>query len=195
MKTNVLSKLFERRAPDELAAFDRALDLRQAAYRELLALAERALFVRAQREGELEERRAAIARLHDRARSAARAGREEEARLYLEQKRVLREAVVEDEQDLLRARADAHEAERRLIELGGAIEALRRERRRAVAGRLAVAVDETAARPLGARLDAALHAAADDVRTRRGRLEAHRVLDAGDGDPSLSLELQALVRS
>lgn len=190
-RQGLLDRLFVRRPASELVAFDRALDLRQAAYRELLALARRSLFVRAQREGELGERRAAIARLHDRARAAARAGREDEARVYLEQKRHLAAAVREDEDDLAVARADAQEAERKLIELGAAIEALRRERRRAVSSQLARAVDETSLQPLAGRLEAAVASAQERARAARGQREARRALD-GDEDPSTALELRAL---
>ncbi len=190
-RQGLLDRLFIRRPTGALAAFDRALDVRQAAYRELVALARRSLFVRAQREGELGERRAAIARLHDQARAAARAGREGEARVYLEQKRHLAAAVREDEDDLAVARADAQEAERKLVELGAAIEALRRERRRAQASQLAHAVDEVALPALGARLESALSGAQERARAARGQLEARRSLDA-DEDPSTALELRAL---
>jgi phage shock protein A len=175
----------------DLASFDRALDEQRGAYQRLLALAQGAVFLRVQREGELLERRATLARLHDAARQASRMGREDEARVYLRQKQVLESAVALEEAELATARADAHHAERALVELGARIDALARERRRAAAALLAQRVDDAAEPELRPGTARALEGARERAASLRSHVDARRSLEPGE-DPAIGWALRAL---
>jgi phage shock protein A len=175
----------------DLASFDRALDEQRGAYQRLLALAQGAVFLRVQREGELLERRATLARLHDAARQASRAGREDEARVYLRQKQVLEATVALEEAELATARADAHHAERALVELGARVDALARERRQAVAAQLAQRVDDAAEPALRPGTARALEGARERSTALRGHVDARRSLEPGE-DPTIGWALRAL---
>jgi len=183
-------RIFE--APNPLDPFDKAIGRKTRDYAEALALASQLFFLKAQREGEIGERRALVARLHDSARDAARRGQHDEAMFLLDRKRRLLETITEDEHDLAASKADAREARRRLLDLGDALERLRRDRRRIHAGVTTQRLHDAADREIHPRLQAKLDRAREAGERTRESLDTERAIAAPD-DLSIDLERRALM--
>ena len=180
------------RTRDPLEAFDRAIVERRKDYAEALTMASRLLFLRAQRESEVSERRALVARLHDRATAAVRTGNSDEARFLLDRKRRLIESIARDESDLKEARADMCEARRRLLDLTDTLDGLTRERRRISACVTTQRLHDATERCLPPRIQVAVDRSRERGAQMRRRLDAARIVDPSDS-LSVDLELQSLM--
>lgn len=133
-----------KKAPTPSQTFDKEVAARAKRYGELRKLVAEVLFLVAQQDAAITERRAELARLHHRALVAARRGRTLEARQLERAREASRAAIAEAEAELTELRAAAtdakdllHGAGTDLADLAKEAEAVRRtERLHALTARL-----------------------------------------------------------
>lgn len=165
----------ENRNPE--LVYEQAIEGRVRQYRELKQAVAGILYMRTKLEGEINERRAEIARRHDDIRRSVRRGQEEIAVALIAQKQALFEDLEHAEQELESVRDEAEEAKQNLTRFREEIRLLVREKGRMVATlanaqarrRLQLAVD-------GMSVDAEM-AALESVREHVGRLSTEGQLD------------------
>ena len=170
----------ENRNPE--LVYEQAIEGRVRQYRELKQAVAGILYMRTKLEGEINERRAEIARLHDDIRRSVKRGREEIAVSLIAQKQALFEDLERAEQELEGVRGEAEEAKQNLVRFREEIRMLVREKGRMMATlanaqarrRLQLAID-------GMSVDAEM-AALESVREHIGRLSTEGDIDKELGD-------------
>lgn len=158
-------------------AFDAMLAIKTRHYEELRQAVASVLYLRNRIEGDVRERRAEIARIHDELRSHVRRGDDHIALLLIGQKRALFEELARAEVELGEVRVEAEEAKQELARQRQAIRALERERLHAVT--------KIASRRVRRRIETALAdlatadggRALDAVREEIARISAEQALD------------------
>jgi phage shock protein A len=126
----VLGAKVERMDPARI--FEAALERKVRAYEELKAAVAGILYLRNKIEGEIRERRAEIARIHDDIRRALELSEESEALAMVRQKQALAAELARAEEDLSSVSSEGAEAKARLLEARETLRALERERHRAM---------------------------------------------------------------
>ena len=180
----------ENRSPE--LVYEQAIEGRVRQYRELKQAVAGILYMRTKLEGEIGERRAEIARLHDDIRRAVRGGKEEIAVTLIAQKQSLFEDLERAEADLESVRGEAAEAKNNLVRFREEIRSLVREKGRM----LATLANAQARRRLqfaleGMSVDAEM-AALESVREHIGRMATEGRIDHELGDDgSLRRKLRA----
>lgn len=157
--------------------YEQAIEGRVRQYRELKQAVAGILYMRSKIEGEINERRADIARLHDDIRRAVRDGRKEMAVTLIAKKQALFEDLERGEAELDGVRAEAEEAKNNLVRFREEIRSLVREKGRMMATlanakarrRLQMAVD-------GLSIDAEM-VALEGVREHIGRMSTEGELE------------------
>jgi len=173
------------------AVYEQAISERVRQYRELKDAVAGILFLRNKLEGEVTERRAEIARLHDDARRAVRRGHDDASLQLIARKQALFEDLERAEKELEGVRIQGAEAKSNLIEFREEIRGLVREKSRM----LATLANAQARRRLqaaieGLSVDAELDALAG-VREQVSRLSLENSLDHEIGDADLRSRLRA----
>ena len=123
----------EREIDNPEAVYEQAIAERVRQYRELKNAVAGILYMRNKLEGEISERRAEIARLHDDARRAVRRGQEEASLTLIAQKQALFEDLERAERELAEVRSQAEEAKGNLVRFREEIRGLVREKGRMLA--------------------------------------------------------------
>lgn len=108
--------------------YEQAIAERVRQYRELKNAVAGVLYMRTKLEGEIVERRAEIARMHDDARRAIRRGRDESALTLIQHKQALFEELERSEEELEAVRTQAEEAKQNLVAFREEIRSLVREK-------------------------------------------------------------------
>jgi phage shock protein A len=108
--------------------YEQAISERVRQYRELKNAVAGVLYMRTKLEGEIIERRAEIARMHDDVRRAVRSGRDEPALTLIQHKQTLFEELERAEQELEVVRGQAEEAKENLLRFREEIRSLVREK-------------------------------------------------------------------
>ncbi|MCK6551673.1 PspA/IM30 family protein, partial [Myxococcota bacterium] len=117
-------------AEDPAAIFDAALGEKHEHYETLKQAAASLLYLRNKLEGDLRERRADIARLHDELRNAVRAQDEPLALELITQKHELHDELASIERELEEVRTEAREAKDELTKRHAELRAMEREKLR-----------------------------------------------------------------
>lgn len=133
MQRLVAALFSSKRAEDPVRTYDRAIRTRLDGHRAAEKSVERLTKLQEEMEVEVFERRAEIARLHDRALNAARSGADDSALSIITRKQALHEALRDVEEELRQLGADATEANRRLACCRDEIRELEREKAQALA--------------------------------------------------------------
>jgi phage shock protein A len=178
----------ERESPE--VVYEQAIAERVRQYRELKSAVAGILYLRAKLEGEISDRRAEIARLHDDARRAVRRNQDEISLTLIAQKQQLFEELERAEQELGAVRDQAEEAKANLVRYREEIRSLVREKGRMLATlanakarrRLQVAIE-------GLSTDAELDAL-EGVREYVTRLTMEGDVDTELGDTGLRSRLR-----
>lgn len=173
------------------AVYEQAISERVRQYRELKDAVAGILFLRNKLEGEVTERRAEIARLHDDVRRAVRRGHDEASLQLIARKQALFEELERAEKELDAVRGQGEEAKRNLVDFREEIRSLVREKSRMLATlanararrRLQVAIE-------GLSVDAELDALAG-VREQVSRLTLENSLEQELGEDDLRSRLRA----
>jgi len=121
----------ERKNP--AAVYEQAINERIRQYRDLKEAVAGILYMRNKLEGEINERRVEIARLHDDIRGAIRRGQDEFSLSLIEQKQILMEELERAERELDGVRREAEEAKANLVRFRDEIRTLTREKGRMLA--------------------------------------------------------------
>ena len=121
----------EQQAPE--VVYEQAIAERVRQYRELKGAVAGILYMRNKIEGEIADRRAEIARLHDDVRRTVRRGEEESALSLIAHKQALFEELERAEHELDQVRIQAEEAKTNLIRFREEIRSLVREKGRMLA--------------------------------------------------------------
>lgn len=121
----------EQQAPE--VVYEQAIAERVRQYRELKSAVAGILYMRNKLEGEIADRRAEIARLHDDVRRAVRQGDEAASLSLIAHKQALFEDLERAEQELGQVRAQADEAKSNLVRFREEIRSLVREKGRMLA--------------------------------------------------------------
>ena len=170
----------ENRSPE--LVYEQAIEGRVRQYRELKQAVAGILYMRTKLEGEIQERRADIARMHDDIRRAVKDGKEEIAVTLIAQKQRLFEDLERAEAELDGVRSEAEEAKNNLVRFREEIRSLVREKGRMMATlanaqarrRLQMAIE-------GMSIDAEM-AALESVREHIGRMSTEGLIDKELGD-------------
>jgi phage shock protein A len=170
--------------------YEQAIAERVRQYRELKSAVAGILYLRAKLEGEISERRAEIARLHDDARRAVRRGKDDLSLTLIAQKQQLFDELERAEEELCVVKEQAEEAKTNLVRFREEIRSLVREKGRMLATlanakarrRLQVAIE-------GLSTDAELDAL-EGVREYVTRLGMEGDLDKELGDSGLRSRLR-----
>lgn len=123
----------EREQESPEVVYEQAIAERVRQYRELKTAVAGILYLRAKLEGEIGDRRAEIARLHDDARRAVRRGQDDISLTLIAQKQQLFEELERAEEELSVVRAEAEEAKGNLVRYREEIRSLVREKGRMLA--------------------------------------------------------------
>jgi phage shock protein A len=115
------------------AVYEQAIGERTRQYRELKEAVAGILYMRNKLEGEIVERRAEIARLHDDVRRAVRRGRDEVSLSLIAHKQALMDELEHAERELEGVRTEAEEAKANLVRFRDEIRALTHEKGRMLA--------------------------------------------------------------
>lgn len=174
------------------AVYEQAIAERTRQYRELKDAVAGILYMRNKIEGEISERRAEIARLHDDIRRTVRRGHDEASITLIAHKQALFEDLERAEQELEGVRSEADEAKHNLIRFREEIRTLVREKGRMLATlananarrRLQVALD-------GLSVDAEMNAL-ENVRERIGKVATEGELEREVGDTTIRNRLRVL---
>jgi phage shock protein A len=180
----------EREHESPEVVYEQAIAERVRQYRELKSAVAGILYLRARLEGEISDRRADIARLHDEARRAVRRNQDEISLTLIAQKQQLFEELERAEEELKAVRDQAEEAKANLVRYREEIRALVREKGRMLATlanakarrRLQVAIE-------GLSTDAELDAL-EGVREYVTRLTMEGDIDTELGDTGLRSRLR-----
>jgi len=121
----------EQQAPE--VVYEQAIGERVRQYRELKSAVAGILYMRNKIEGEITDRRAEIARLHDDVRRSVRRGEEETSLSLIAHKQALFEELERAEQELDHIRVQAEEAKTNLVRFREEIRSLVREKGRMLA--------------------------------------------------------------
>ena len=121
----------EQQSPE--VVYEQAIAERVRQYRELKDAVAGILYMRNKLEGEIADRRAEIARLHDDVRRAVRSNQEEASLSLIAHKQALFEDLERSEQELDQVRAQADEAKTNLLRFREEIRSLVREKGRMLA--------------------------------------------------------------
>jgi phage shock protein A len=184
----------ERRNP--AAVYEQAIEDRTQQYRDLKEAVAGILYMRNKLEGEIHERRAEIARLHDDVKGAIRRGEDQLSLAFIERKQRLLEDLERSENELEELRREAEEAKTNLVRFREEIRQLTREKGRM----LATLANATARRRLsealeGLSVDADMRAL-EGVRDHIARVATEGQLDrelAGSAaDEALRRRLRAI---
>jgi len=182
----------DREEENPEAVYEEAIAERTRQYRELKEAVAGILYMRNKLEGEIADRRAEIARLHDDVRRAVRRGEDELSLSLIAHKQALFEDLERAEQELEGVRSEAAEAKRNLVRFREEIRQLVREKGRVLASfanarareRLRSALD-------GLSMEAEMRAL-DGVRERVARMGSEEELDRELGDGGLRTRLRGL---
>lgn len=182
----------DREAESPEAVYEQAIAERTRQYRELKDAVAGILYMRNKIEGEISERRAEIARLHDDIRRTVRRGHDEASITLIAHKQALFEDLERAEKELEGVRSEADEAKHNLIRFREEIRTLVREKGRMLATlananarqRLQVALD-------GLSVDAEMNAL-ENVRERIARVATEGELEREVGDTTVRTRLRAL---
>jgi len=182
----------DREEENPEAVYEEAIAERTRQYRELKEAVAGILYMRNKLEGEIADRRAEIARLHDDVRRAVRRGEDELSLSLIAHKQALFEDLERAEQELEGVRGEAAEAKRNLVRFREEIRQLVREKGRVLASfanarareRLRSALD-------GLSMEAEMRAL-DGVRERVARMGSEEELDRELGDDGLRTRLRGL---
>jgi phage shock protein A len=180
----------EREHESPEVVYEQAIAERVRQYRELKSAVAGILYLRAKIEGEISERRAEIARLHDDARRAVRRSQDDVSLTLIAQKQQLFEDLERAEEELSAVRAEAEEAKGNLVLFRQEIRSLVREKGRMLATlanakarrRLQVAIE-------GLSTDAELDAL-EGLREHVTRLTMESDVDKELGDTGLRTRLR-----
>jgi len=123
----------EREQDSPEVVYEQAIAERVRQYRELKTAVAGILYLRAKLEGEISDRRAEIARLHDEARSAVRRNQDDMSLTLIAQKQQLFEELERAEEELEVVRNEAEEAKANLVRFREEIRSLVREKGRMLA--------------------------------------------------------------
>jgi phage shock protein A len=115
------------------AVYEQAIDERTRQYRELKEAVAGILYMRNKLEGEILERRAEIARMHEDIRRAVRRGQDDISLTLIAQKQSLMEELERAEREFAGLRAEAEEAKANLVRFREEIRTLVREKGRMLA--------------------------------------------------------------
>ena len=182
----------ERQNPQ--AVYEQAIDERTRQYRDLKEAVAGILYMRNKLEGEINERRIEIARLHDDIRKAIRGGHDELSVSLIENKQQLMEELERAERELEGVRKEAEEAKSNLVRFREEIRSLTREKGRM----LATLANAQARRRLTAALDGlsvdADMKALEAVRDHIARVATEGELDReiGGTDETMRRRLRAI---
>jgi phage shock protein A len=172
---NLVDALMPRRMPPARepprAVYERVIEERRAMYKELKESLAQLLYLRQRLAGEIHERRAEIARLHDEARVSAKEGDDDRALLLLEEKHRLFAELSNSEEQLAETKKDTEEAKARLLRFLEQLRSLEREKVEAITRQ---AVLHTRARMRDATLGPRALATEDAISRVRGRLQQER---------------------
>jgi phage shock protein A len=180
----------EREQESPEVVYEQAIAERVRQYRELKTAVAGILYLRAKLEGEISDRRAEIARLHDDARRAVRRNQDDISLTLIAQKQQLFEELERAEEELAAVRNEAEEAKANLVRFREEIRSLVREKGRMLATlanakarrRLQVAIE-------GLSTDAELDAL-EGVREFVTRLTMEGDIDKELGDTGLRTRLR-----
>ncbi len=166
------------------APFDRAIERRQVVLRKLVRDVAGLRTTRDRLAGDIHERRAEIARLHDSVRLAVRCGADNRALALIEQKDARHELLSAAEEELSAVAQDIALAERELHRAEAEVQELIAERRRAEAVVAAearrVRIQAIAARDTHSE---SLRRARSEIERMSAHLEVHRELAGPERDP------------
>lgn len=172
--------------------YEEAIRERKRQYGELKQAVAGILYMRNKLEGEIEERRMEIARLHDDIRRSVRRGEDDLSVTLIAHKQDLFEELERAEKELGSVRAEAAEAKNNLVKFREEIRALLREKGRV----MATLANVQARRRLQAALDGLSvdteMAALENVREHVSRLSVEGELDREVGDATVRTRVRAL---
>ncbi len=136
--SNLIRGLFsswikDRESRSPRAVYEQAINERILQYRQLKEAVAGILYMRNKLEGEIHERRAEIARLHEDIRRAVRRGDDKSSVALIVHKQAQSEELERAEQELQEVRAEAEEAKRNLVSFREEIRSLEREKGRVLA--------------------------------------------------------------
>ena len=123
----------EREHESPEVVYEQAIAERVRQYRELKSAVAGILYLRAKLEGEISDRRAEIARLHDDARRAVRRNQDDISLTLIAQKQQLFEELERAEEELASVRAEAEDSKSNLLRFREEIRSLVREKGRMLA--------------------------------------------------------------
>lgn len=179
----------ENRSPQ--AVYEQAIEERVRQYGELKEAVAGILYMRTKLEGEISERRAEIARLHDDIRRAVRRGQDEVSITLIAHKQALFEDLERAEEELQNVRSEASEAKHNLMRFREEIRSLMREKNHM----LATLANAQARRRLQSALDGlsvdAEMAALESVREHIGRMQTEGQIDKELGGSGMRTRLRA----
>jgi phage shock protein A len=174
------------------AVYEQAINERTRQYRELKEAVAGILYMRNKLEGEIGERRAEIARLHDETRRAVRRGEDDISLTLIAHKQALMEDLERAERELEGVRSEAKEAKANLVRFREEIRGLNREKGRM----LATLANAQARRRIqealeGLSVDAEMKAL-EGVREHIARISTEGTLDRELGDDGMRHRLRAI---
>jgi phage shock protein A len=174
------------------AVYEQAIGERMRQYRELKEAVAGILYMRNKLEGEITERRAEIARLHDQTRRAVRRGEDGISLTLISNKQALMEDLERAERELEGVRSEAEEAKGNLVRFREEIRTLTREK-----GRMLVTLANAQARQRiqdaldGLSVDAEMKAL-EGVREHIARMSTEGRLDRELGDDGMRHRLRVI---
>jgi phage shock protein A len=174
------------------AVYEQAIHERMRQYRELKEAVAGILYMRNKLEGEITERRAELARLHDETRRAVRSGEDDLSLTLIAHKQALAEDLERAERELESVRSEAEEAKGNLVRFREEIRSLNREKGRM----LATLANAEARRRIqdaleGLSVEAEMKAL-EGVREHIARISTEGRLDRELGDDDLRHRLRAI---
>lgn len=174
------------------AVYEQAINERTQQYRQLKEAVAGILYMRNKLEGEIVERRAEIARLHDDVRRAVRGGHDELSVRLIAQKQSLLEDLERAEKELDSVRGEAEEAKANLVRFREEIRSLVREKSRMLATLANAQARRRISEALeGLSVDAEMKAL-ETVRDHIARISTEGRLDRELGDDGLRTRLRAI---
>ena len=182
----------DNEAQNPRAVYEQAIGERTRQYRELKEAVAGILYMRNKLEGEITERRAEIARIHDDVRRSVRRGQDDVSVALISRKQTLLEDLERAEQELQSLRAEAEDAKNNLVRFREEIRGLMSERGRM----LATLANAQARRRLqealdGLSVDAEMQAL-EGVRDHIARIATEGALDREIGDDGMRHRLREI---
>ncbi len=198
MRNLLRALLSPRNAEDPRAVLHEEIEKNRAGYDALREAALQTLYLRNKLEAELFEQRALVARLHDRARRAVRAGDERAGLEFLESVERERGQLLQLEEALVELKQRAAHFKRKVQDKDGAIRSLQRERSQVDLQRRSLALLQRVERVPTEEAPPRLQAARAQLQAERAQLSALQELEQASlpspASVSAKIELERLKR-